>query len=106
MIQVYQIEPRRMIAIEDARPLRRRRRRQRWLTEERGWWRVLGHDVVEEPHAEKGGGDAAHGGGDHVRDGGGDLDGHERRDAHEETEDTLHRRMRAEDEWRVMTNVQ
>ena len=50
---------------------------------------VRGHDVVEEPHAKEGRSDASDGGGDHVGDGRGDLDGEQTRDAHQESEYAL-----------------
>ena len=49
----------------------------------------LSDNIVEEPHPQYGGRNTAHCGRNHVRDGGGDLDGHETRDAHEEAEGTL-----------------
>ncbi len=81
-----------MIAIDDQRPLGDGRRVSYAEWEQDGIATLgdsLGDDVIEVPDREQGRSNATNSGGDHVRNWRSDLDGHQARDAHEETENTL-----------------
>lgn len=74
-----------MTAIEVARPLRAKVSNPAGAKEKH----ARRDNVVEEPHAEQGRSHATDGGGYHMRDRGGDLDGQQARNAHGEAQDTL-----------------